>query len=301
MSFPQFDFSTMPEQPDIKRLCPADQDTYNLIIGLGGAGIRALSRTKALINQSIDAGEHVRYLGIDSDEYDFRHISNSESPDLASLDRSELILLASNGPLPLIPDWFNAQLPPVYFGNNGACGIRQYGRLKLFTCFEAVRSAMQSAIQALDNSSGHNSKLRIFIITGLGGGTGSGIFIDVAWLARYTAHLRSNFTEANTEIRGYFLTPDTYRHHNIPQTAELLDRNADAAMRELDYNMNLRELNEEYTISWPGWTITPGSDGLQFMDHVNIVSAADMGPALAPDQNVYARDTIARRVMSFIA
>lgn len=68
------------------------------------------------------------------------------------------------------------------------------------------------------------------LVGSLAGGTGSGIFLDVAFLLR-------QLTKDEDQLFGYFLLPDIYVNRPGTQNVEA---NAYAALKELDHFMSLQ-------------------------------------------------------------
>lgn len=117
--------------------------------------------------------------------------------------------------LPHIGSWFRASewladLPTAQFRLSAGAGqLRQFGRVALFN---DLRSAKKSEVwRRLDVSIGELSKnlqekerLEIIVVGSFAGGTGSGLFIDMALLARHRAG-RVPFL-----LRGYFVLPRAF-------------------------------------------------------------------------------------------
>ncbi len=87
---------------------------------------------------------------------------------------------------------------------DGASELRLKSRIAFMDCLESdVIEQLESLLNdVLNNTFG--SKIRIMIVSSLSGGTGSGMFIQVAlWLRKF-------FSESEITIRGIFLLPDVF-------------------------------------------------------------------------------------------
>jgi Tubulin like len=129
--------------------------------------------------------------------------------------------------------WFPPQLlKNLKAIDEGAQAIRPVGRLAFFHNYRKIKSALESAEK---RTRGHESfmirnnwsvenKLNIFVVGSLCGGTGSGVFLDVAYC------LRQMYGNDGAQIVGYLIiSPELYG--NAPDK----NANAYAALKELNY------------------------------------------------------------------
>lgn len=139
--------------------------------------------------------------------------------------------------LPHIRSWFQSNyfiqtLPRAAFNlSAGAGAIRPLGRMGVFYDLSAparsrLWSTLTSAIQSVKNKVNDKQQLEIIIVSSLAGGTGSGMFLDVANLVRSAA---SEAVTSNFIIRGMFVLPRAFS-----MTDRLMRARAFAAWRELD-------------------------------------------------------------------
>lgn len=132
-----------------------------------------------------------------------------------------------------ISSWFPPQLlKNLKAIDEGAQAIRPVGRLAFFHNYRKIKAAIESAEQRtrgheafmIRNNWSVENKLNIYIVGSLCGGTGSGIFLDVAYC------LRQLYGIDGAQIVGYLIiSPELYG--NAP------DKNANtyAALKELNY------------------------------------------------------------------
>jgi len=114
----------------------------------------------------------------------------------------------------------------------GAKGIRPVGRLAFFHNYQKIKTAIETAEK---RTRGHDSVLlkaglrvepglNIFVVGSLCGGTGSGMFLDVAY------SLRHLYGSQSAQIVGYLvISPELYG--NTPS----MSANTYAALKELNY------------------------------------------------------------------
>ena len=231
-------------------------------IGLGGTGRDVLMRIRRLIVDRYDNFKQIpviSFVHIDTDKAtsgvtDLRTGNSYHGVDLrftdaervsAVMTRSEVNNMVqelsrrssnyegSPGVYRNIEQWFPPQLlKNLKAIDEGAQAIRPVGRLAFFHNYRKIKNAFISAEQ---RTRGHDAfllkkglrvsnKLNIFVVGSLCGGTGSGIFLDIA----YT--LRQMYGASGAQIVGYFVvSPELYG--NAP------DKNANtyAALKELNY------------------------------------------------------------------
>ena len=92
----------------------------------------------------------------------------------------------------------------------------------------ASPDAMRKTSDMYENINLDANDARIFIVGSVGGGTGSGIFLDIAYLVRNLIPLTHNF-----EISGVIVLPSAFRAAAI--RGEYVRANSYAALKELEY------------------------------------------------------------------
>lgn len=246
-------------KPAIHKACTRE-NTITICIGIGGTGIDALKKTKSLIYEKIRPDnferlsteapcyKSIRFLAIDSDDSE---VTSTES----DTDISEDFFSIRNINMPIAPktvEWLNPEIEFVP-ANRGAGGIRQVGRYLL-----SIR-AMELYNKFSDMVHEHfqrnvNLQFNINMMAGLGGGTGSGCFIDVCYII-HSVFKNMGFRDGWT-INGFFFLPDvTMAKPNFSLSGEetfYLKSNSFAALKELDYLMNIRENGDVFNHIYPG-------------------------------------------------
>ena len=243
---------------------PAREDVFSLVIGVGGTGVQALLETKGVINkicclsenQKDKPTDHVAYLGIDTDQCICTQTSTVRTGEVGLDAQKEQIFLFDPSIRMLLSPEYRHRVPPyisswldfgigVHGGTYGASGIRQSGRLLLFHNIDRVTQAIHSAVQEMisDHPVSH---MNVYILTGLGGGTGSGTFLDLAYIAQDVVDRLVG--QGKTKIYGYLFMPDVNLSRPMPQENKLLiQKNGYAALKELDYLMNMSKDGGRFT------------------------------------------------------
>jgi hypothetical protein len=211
-----------------------------LILGLGGTGLEALLHLKALFSQHPgEVPPYCRLLYLDTvapKELGGVSLRDVESAVLLLRDPAEVLRNPSNGH---IRQWFpEIRMQTVQTAVYGAAQIRPLGRLALHAQPERVVSQITTCLDTLTDrerlreggdrtSIDGQGSVEVYVLTSLCGGTGSGVFIEVARL------VREELKDAPTvRLVGVFLLPGPFR--GLPGT-DLVRSNAYAALKELDY------------------------------------------------------------------
>ncbi|MBN3872618.1 tubulin-like doman-containing protein [Nostoc sp. JL33] len=229
-----------------------------VVIGLGGTGYEVvLKLKKRFIDVYGSVPEVIRFISIDTTE----NIQEREkSPDGTKviLEPNELYAISVANPQLLISGehiakWWPRGIPTSSL-ISGAGQIRARGRLALFAKVGDIDALIGQAINAVREirtsttifsgnfQVSNRDGVEVFIVGSLAGGTGSGTFLDVAFLTR--EHL-NNFSN----ITGVFVLPRVFA--NIPQT-NLVKSNAYGALKEIEHFSGLSPSNSieiDYGIS----------------------------------------------------
>lgn len=229
-------------------------------IGLGGTGRDVLMRIRRLVvdrHNDLSNLPIVSFVHIDTDKAatqisGIRSGSNYRGVDLsfreaekvsATMSTNEVTMFVEglsrrseytrHGPYDHIGRWFPPQLlRNIKAVEEGAKGIRPVGRLAFFHNYQKVRTAIETAERLTRDHNPLMLKqglrvdpgLNIFVVGSLCGGTGSGMFLDVAYALR---HL---YGSESVQIVGYFVvSPELYG--NTPS----MGANTYAALKELNY------------------------------------------------------------------
>jgi len=228
-----------------------------LIIGLGGSGKEVLMRLRKLFytNTRSTGLPIIEYLWIDTDirrqdimGKDYDAISNqlylpeSDIIDATVEPKAVREYFDRSNRYENIFSWLHGSISQL--GDmilvNGAGQVRPCGRLAFFNHFKDIRSRIkrklekitdQSSIQKVANRFAVNPKPNIFLIASVAGGTGSGMFLDTAFLLRSI--------EPNIFPTGILFLPSLFDRIGGTDDSfkSKIHGNAYAALKELDYYM----------------------------------------------------------------
>ena len=172
-------------------------DAPVLIVGLGGTGVDALLITKKLICDTIecekksdgfsDRPKNIEYLAIDTDvTYEGKSYHgirlNRDADELMICTMADVSPILKHPELqpPYIRNWLNTEIETTAV-INGAGAVRQLGRLMLMENRENFQQVLNSKISRLANDFPSDVPLYVFILAGISGGTGSGMFLDIPY------------------------------------------------------------------------------------------------------------------------
>ena len=258
--------------------------TRFLIVSYGGAGGDALYALKKQLEREFrpeELREKVRILAVDSDET--ARFGMTEQTDGATGQRYPVrterfgpreFFWLDPGPaqravlfdqLGTASAWLNPALaqrireqPHTYLDGRGAAGTRQVGRL-LIAQEENCRFFQERIRQLVRELTNNNTDLlRIFVLSGIAGGTGSGIVIDASYLIRYAVS-QMPWMQVRVRLGGFLLLPPTGASRD-PISICKGNGNGYAALKEIDYFMTLTRRGEVYEQSFGSCQIRSGED-----------------------------------------
>lgn len=266
----------------------------SLYIGLGGTGIESILHTKKMFMETYgEVPPMIGFLGIDTDKKAFQReleskvgtvkLEPNEQKDI-SVQSPSSYYATQKKDLMWLPSENSSAITTL---DQGAGQIRTNGRLAIFfnapTLIQSINTAISgirdhgtilSERYELDTNS---TKDDVHIVFSLGGGTGCGTFIDVAYLIQ-------GFAGVDTvNVIGYALLPDVFTEMVRGGTAmQRVKPNAYGALKDLDYLMHLSPSSEEIEFKFPGknfstnekpfsalYLIDNKNEGLITYNHVN--------------------------------
>jgi Tubulin like len=251
-----------------------------VVIGLGGTGHGAILKLK---RRFIDAYGSVppiiRFLSIDTTE----NVDHSELADdgrAVTLDpgnERHVISVANpgqyvNGTFDHIEAWWPQNIP-IQAINAGAGQVRARGRLALFArsreIFAAVNKAIDDVRQIKNQKLAYRDEFRVsdrggvevYIVSSLAGGTGSGTFLDMAFITR-------SFLDSLSNVTGVLVLPRVFK--DLAGVA-LVKPNAYGALKEIERFFKMQP-KDNFSIDYGTHVIDvtgPPFDLLYLMDSVN--------------------------------
>lgn len=267
-----------------------------LFVGLGGMGSKTINEIKKIYAKEFAGSGRVEFLAVDTAEQDLNEITVGAEGGYVKTDEqfkifdNNAIHLLENPPEE-VKAWLG-DLQPRPIDNTGAQATRQIGRIMLCGTqkYMDLRTAISDKIAALrgvDSDVTHPT--HVVLIAGISGGTGSGTFIDVAYMIRDILSYYDNLM-IPTKLWGCFYTPDVQR--TVPAIAgdpvkwTNLRRNGYAALKELDYFMtngsHVVGAPTVYTLRAPGGVLVNSSkpifdEGCAFIVSPNTMNTEVMG------------------------
>ncbi|GIP32006.1 tubulin-like doman-containing protein [Paenibacillus sp. J2TS4] len=292
-------------------------DNPMLVIGLGGTGIDALLRLKYQVNRRFKLPEdpftkkkrekpaNIEFLAFETNEHDrnkrYKGIGLDPMTEFVLLSNAEIGSVLQNRSLlePYIKEWLSPELT-ITDGISGASGVRQAGRLLLFTKIVQVVQTIERKIKTL--SVGTNKKLMVFLLTGVSGGTGSGCFLDIAYIVR--GILERDYGSAGVDkvsILGYLFTPDVNLANKslTEHSREYIKKNGYAALKELDYWMNVDERGERFKQQYAN--ILAVNSPMPPFNLAHLISATNLEGKLLENAYDYCMNVTAENITNFMA
>ncbi len=285
-----------------------------LVVGLGGTGrdaVLAVKRTfterfvlpKNEKGQDLPAPEKTAYLVFDIESRIPDGLDAGEYVDISfpGLDR---ILKNQDAMLkPFEKSWVDPRLelssPASSYVPN-----RQASRLALSRNFNKVMHALKGALFSIVSDvlwiENHNvNQVEIAVITGIGGGTGSGIFLDISQMLRYAA--KQTVTVVPARLTGYIIMPDVslLRVGRFSGMEMPIKQNAYAALKELDFWMRVREHRIPYSMQYGEGTAIAWDEPP--FDQCILMSASNVDGIPYRDPYSAVMDTIAGQLLHNMA
>ncbi|MBR5272719.1 MAG: hypothetical protein IKU25_04915 [Clostridia bacterium] len=283
---------------EIKKL-QSSENSSTLFIGLGGMGGKTINKIKEIYLKEFERTDKVDFLAIDTDAASLTDVRVSANGTgggyLDAIDETVQIytdtvadILIDNTPTEIL-GWL-CDVPRITLSPTGAGGVRQYARVMLCgntAKYDEIRRKIKEKVEHLCGL----APISVVLISGVAGGTGSGTFVDIAYMIKDV--LKNYFVDTGNkyEFCGVFYAPDVLK--NVPQIKAdeakwtPLQRNGYAAFKELDYYMsNGTEDGANgiiYKLNMPGGRVVMSSDAMFKSGNAFIVSAT-------PD--CYVRDDI---------
>jgi len=200
-----------------------------LVIGLGGLGRGVLQQLRKSLRRrgQNETWPHIRLLHIDTDPEGYEH--SARVPD-SLIAPEESMVTPFRGPSHYLghqrqreelQQWLPLnKLITVPRGQTTAGGWRAIGRLAFVSCAAAVATRLrqeleaccdEKTLQAVCQRTGlglRSSRPRVYVVTSLSGGTGSGMFLD---LARALRRQLQQLGHPHAEVVGVLLLPAVQR------------------------------------------------------------------------------------------
>ena len=199
-----------------------------VVIGAGQCGLDVIREFRRLIQDrygSMDRLPHLRTMFIDTDSETLHSATTGAGMDPPSviparLNRPAHYLKPRRNGRSLIEGWFDPQTLYKIPRQPATVGLRTLGRLAFLDHYRALAEKLLNnleaathpdAVAAADRATRlglRTNRPRVYVVAGLGGGTGGGMFLDLAYAAR---HKLRQLGYADPEVVGLFLLPAAER------------------------------------------------------------------------------------------
>jgi hypothetical protein len=244
-----------------------------LVIGLGGTGRDAVLNVKRRYLEAYGPNELPTIQFLVFDTTDQKPLAVENGPPI-SLSPGEFFKMTVPNPQLVaevneeVNPWFPRERVQMRSIARGAGQVRAVGRLALFHNAVEVNRRIKAALDRLNGIRPHQDlgmfelagdAVLVNVVGSLSGGTGSGTFLDVAYVCRH--HMRPS----RDLLISYLLLPDVFAGR--PGT-ENVEPNAYAAIKELDMLMD-RMANETHTLNFGGEAITASATPFDMVYLVN--------------------------------
>lgn len=233
-----------------------------LYIGLGGTGFKTLLHTKRTFIETYgEVPPMIKFLAFDSDKNQYQSYSlpsiygeikfdPSESSDIMVTGASAKVN-HHRSDLSWLPD---RNIRAVQDLVNGCGMVRTNGRIAFSFNYQKSRANIQNALNQVRNLNNvHNSKyeligndIEVNIVFSIAGGTGSGTFLDMAYLVKDI--FRDQAIPETSKIIGYMVLPDVY-DAQLTFGKERLFPNACGSLVDLDYMMHM-DFNQQTPVNY---------------------------------------------------
>ena len=234
-----------------------------LFVGLGGLGSTTINEIKKIYSSEFEVAENIKFLAVDTDTTAQEKVSITHEGGMLTedelfqiFDEDSINLLIA--PPPEVNSWIG-KLTPTALESTGVQGVRQIGRIMLCGT-QKYLELKRRIISKINDIHSPSTPINVVLIAGVSGGTGSGTFIDVAYMIQDILLTKRTNQDDEVTFWGAFYTPDVQKH--VPEIEESaakwdgLCRNGYAAFKELDYFMNNGShklgADEIYSLTAPG-------------------------------------------------
>ncbi len=254
-----------------------------LLIGLGGTGINTILNAKKMFYENYgQIPPMIGFVGIDTDKPGLSNAFVIANDGVRiSLDMSEQLCISVDTPSAIYSnnrsnklfDWMpECNEQGLTALSIGAGQMRSNGRFAITVNESNVKSFIQNKINEINNASIIDdadyqllgSETEVHMVFSLGGGTGSGTFLNTAYL------LKRMFPKI--KLSGYAVLSDVFRNMVSGAMSACVKPNAKGAIIDLDYLAHLTPSSTPVDIKWLRETDRVNYrpfDALYFIDNSN--------------------------------
>ena len=223
-----------------------------LVIGLGGTGEQVVFKCKERLQAYFrDQQNFFQFLVVDTDQASANRLAADEFVYVGGFDGDALVHeLRNNHPDHPILDWWPKDYLIGQRVDHGAKQVRAIGRLALFyqvnKLWDALNTKMTTATSVEQQMRpGAPPVAKVYVVCSLAGGSGSGMFLDTAYLARKAVQQAGR----SPYVTGVLVFPRAFESvlRGKGDEIERTRTNAYAALKELEFFSRPNEWRCRYT------------------------------------------------------
>lgn len=289
-----------------------------LFISCGGNGHKSLCTLRRQLEWKVDPQEladKVAFLALDA-----AYKELDELQEKYGFDSTEVLKIPFEGahesinPATISPQmraWVDPELYKVTggmaitvpaqsgFDSTGASAWRQPGRVRLSqpNTIAALTAALTAALNRLLKGKPAGMRLNVFFLSGLAGGTSGGTIVDVPFLTRQIIRNISVDRYKNTGVSAYLMLPSACGSEPDPVRKQKGDRNAYAALKEIDYFMGLQNRGEAFRQQYGTFDVEISEN---IFDFCTLVEGMADGGVFFGDPADTARKVVANSILNLI-
>ena len=219
-----------------------------MFIGLGGIGTQAVLHVKArFLSTYGKTPSVVNFMAFDTSDKD-KFIVDENGVRIELIDDLEFFHLTVENVYkyimgdPIVQEEFPLENLSFYKNivlNQSPSNTRVFGRIPFIRNYEKIKEAINAAFDRVtswkaqddDNFVSSKNSLQIYLVFSTAGVSGSGMFLDFAYLLKQELMLK----EPYLSLRAFILLPDVFlKRSNVAQVKS----NSYAAMKELEFLMD---------------------------------------------------------------
>lgn len=267
-----------------------------LIIGLGGSGIEVARRFRRRFDAEYEQTPFLRLFCIDTAPQEQENaytplLPQNEFFQAAAFNPSDYVGPHTVDDRSVFKAWWRGfDGLPLQYVTAGAGQRRPVGRLAFFVHFPEIRRRLTQAIQEIFQSETYfnlpdkyKRTLNVYIVSSTCGGTGTGMFLDMATSIRRIVNDAQPGKQVR--VRGLLMLPSLFLGTGrVPSSfSAALRANAFGALTELDYAMSL-SVEQRPDCTYPG-AVTVARQGSVF-DTCYLVGNQTTSGAVVSDYGV---------------
>lgn len=252
-----------------------------LLIGLGGTGIKAILNAKKMFYENYgQIPPMIGFIGMDTDSPGLSNASViANDGTKITLNGSEQLCISVDEPIAIYQkskakvDWMpECNVSGLSALKIGAGQIRSNGRFAITVNERRVQTSIDNKIAEVNNANIIDnadydlldSATEVHMVFSVGGGTGCGTFLNMAYL------IKRRFP--TIKLSGYAVLSDVFRNMVPGAMSASVKKNAKGAIIDLDYLAHLTPDSKPVGIKWFQQTDDVNNrpfDALYFVDNSN--------------------------------